>query len=383
LFFLTVPVGAQAQFTYVVTNQTVTITGYTGPVPGLLAIPNFMGGYPVTGIGKAAFINCLTLTTVIIPNGISNIGDAAFGRCTNLTTVVIGPDVVNIGRSSLSQCLSLANITIPNSVTNILDLAFCRCEDLMNVTIGTNVANIAERAFLDCTKLTSLKIPASVTNIGVLAFGVCQSLKTIDVSSDNPAFSSINGVLFNKDQTKLVAYPPAKNGAYSIPFGVTDIGDSAIFGCAGLTLITVPMSVTNIEEYGLSSCDNLSGIYFQGTPPVLADSSVFSYDPDATAYYLPGTKGWDATLGGLPTAVWPQPNPSIFSHGVGFHGQNGEFSFVIVWVGNLSVVVEGCTNLTNPVWMPVATTVLTNGITYFGDPQSKNYPGRFYRVRSQ
>jgi hypothetical protein len=103
LFFLTVPVGAQAQFTYVVTNQTVTITGYTGPVPGLLAIPNFMGGYPVTGIGKAAFINCLTLTTVIIPNGISNIGDAAFGRCTNLTTVVIGPDVVQMAYTFTHQ----------------------------------------------------------------------------------------------------------------------------------------------------------------------------------------------------------------------------------------------------------------------------------------
>jgi hypothetical protein len=117
-------------------------------------------------------------------------------------------------------------------------------------------------------------------------------------------------------------------------------------------------------------------------PPALADSSVFSYDPEATVYYLPGTKGWSATLGGLPTTVWPQPNPSIIYQSVGFHGQNGEFSFVIVWVGNLSVVVEVCTNLTNPVWTPVATTVLTNGATYFADPRSKNDPGRFYRVRS-
>jgi hypothetical protein len=65
-----------------------------------------------------------------------------------------------------------------------------------------------------------------------------------------------------------------------------------------------------------------------------------------------------------------------------FGVQNNQFGFTITGSSNLVIVVEACTNLSNPVWSPVATNTLTSGSSYFSDPQWTNYLGRFYRLRS-
>ena len=76
------------------------------------------------------------------------------------------------------------------------------------------------------------------------------------------------------------------------------------------------------------------------------------------------------------------PYPLISNSTPGFGVQTNQFGFIISWATNLSVVVEACTNLANPVWLPVSTITLTRGTNYFSDPQWTNYPGRFYRLRS-
>jgi len=62
--------------------------------------------------------------------------------------------------------------------------------------------------------------------------------------------------------------------------------------------------------------------------------------------------------------------------------QSNQFGFTISWATNVPVVVEACTNLANPIWLPVATNTLTAGTSHFSDPQPANLPGRFYRLRS-
>ena len=109
---------------------------------------------------------------------------------------------------------------------------------------------------------------------------------------------------------------------------------------------------------------------------------MFSGDNNATVYYLPGTTGWGTTFGGRPTALWFLPNPLILNNGPSFGVQTNGFGFIISWATNTSVVVEACTNLANPVWSPVSTNTLTDGSSYFSDPQWTNYPDRFYRVTS-
>jgi hypothetical protein len=109
---------------------------------------------------------------------------------------------------------------------------------------------------------------------------------------------------------------------------------------------------------------------------------VFAGDNSATAYYLPGTAGWNPTFGGLPTALWMLPNPLILNNGSGIGVRTNRFDFTISWATNITVVVEACTNLANPVWSPVATNALTGGVSYFSDTHWTNFPNRFYRLRS-
>ena len=128
-------------------------------------------------------------------------------------------------------------------------------------------------------------------------------------------------------------------------------------------------------------CTNLSGIYFKGDAPA-ADSSIFYGDDNATVYYLPGTTAWGTTFGGRPTAQWFLPNPLILANSPSFGMRSNEFCFIISWATNVPVVVEACSELGNPAWSPMSTNTLTNGSSYFSDPQWTNCPARFYRLRS-
>jgi hypothetical protein len=125
------------------------------------------------------------------------------------------------------------------------------------------------------------------------------------VDTNNPAYSTVAGVLFNKSQTKLIQYPSGKAGTYTIPASVTSICDYAFESCASLGSVMIPVSVTNIEDHAFAYCTSLTGVYCQGNAPSLG-SSVFDNDDNATVYYLPGTKGWSSPFGGLPAALWQQ-----------------------------------------------------------------------------
>ena len=246
-------------------------------------------------------------------------------------------------------------------------------------------------------------------------------MTTIAVAAGNPAFSSVGSVLFNQNQTALVLYPAGSSGtSYVIPDSVTNIvedafmdaynlasitlgpnvqsiGDSAFEDCYSLTSITIPNSVTNLgfstfyycfsltnvvigsglNNIGFqvfSYCFNLAGVYFTGNAPDM-NADVFDDDSAAIAYYLPGTTGWSATFDDLPTALWL---PQIVASGV----RTNQFSFYVDWAGGQTVVVEGCTNLSQPVWSPLQTNLVTSSSWYFSDPQWTNYPSRFYRASS-
>jgi hypothetical protein len=381
LLLLLTAEGKALDFTYTNTNGTITITGYTGP-GGNVTIPSTIAGLPVIDIGAEAFASCGSLTNVIIGNGLLTIGPLAFGNCTNLTTLAIPASTLNIDASAFGG------------------------------------------------------VPASDGE----TLGGCIRLDAVKVDPLNKAYSSLEGVLFNEDQSELLFYPEGKIGNYVIPNSVIVIGPSAFescsnltgitigtnvafisnwafLGCSGLTRLTLPDTITNIQDaplggfgngvdggvfYGCTSltnitvgkglsylglgalgyCTNLLGVYFTGNAPALSTLfvtvDVFGAD-SPTVYYLPGTTGWGSSFAGRPAILW---NPLAQTNDASFGVRQNRFGFNITGTPDIPIVVEATTNLATRSWVSLQGCTLTNGLIYFSDPQPTYYPGRFYRIRS-
>ncbi len=232
------------------------IVAYAGP-PWVVTIPTNINGLTVTSIGNEAFYEVYSLTSVTLPDTVTSIGYEAFYLCTSLKSVTIGNGVTSIGAEAFYET-ALTNVTIPNSVTSIGDDAFYFCGYMTNVTIGTNVTSIGTFAFTYCRNLTSVTIPNRVTSIGVDAFYFCSRLTNITVDASNPAYSSTNGVLFDKAQATLLQFPGGLGGSYTIPDSVTSIGANAFENDTSLTSVTIPASVASIVAYTFYYCIRLT-----------------------------------------------------------------------------------------------------------------------------
>ena len=261
-----------------------------------ITIPN-----NVTTIGDYAFFNCENLINVIMPNNLKEIGEGAFGGCTSLIDIAIPGSVTTIGIYAFSDTKWLENqkskktliivngilidaesatgdVTIPNNVTCIGGGAFSDCTTLTSITIPNNVTKIGDFAFDSCTSLTDIKIPNSVTEIGRFAFYNCTDLRNFIVDDDNQDFSSIDGVLYNKDKTTLIQYPCGNTRTdYIVPDSVKEIGHSAFKGCTNILSITIPDNVETIG--GGSGIGSGGGGFFAG--------GVFSDCTNLTSVTLP------------------------------------------------------------------------------------------------
>ena len=201
-------------------------------------IPAAIEGLPVKSTRDWAFADCKSLTSISVPDSVNAIGNGAF-----------------------SGCSSLASINIPNSVTTIRGSAFCNCLSLTSITIPESVTSIEIAAFSGCSSLTNITIPDLVASIGDHAFYNCSSLTNITVSENNKYFSSLNGVLFNKDKTELITYPNGNERTeYTIPDSVTSIIEGAFAYCSNLITVKIPDSVTDITDKTFYVCSSLTSV---------------------------------------------------------------------------------------------------------------------------
>ncbi len=206
------------------------------------------------------------INTVIISDGITTIGNYAFNGCTALIDVTMGADVATIGNSAFRHCTGLMLLSIGSGVETIGESAFYGCTTIEFIELSDSVTTISDNAFSGCSSLDSIDIPASVATIGTNAFANCTRLSSINVDADNAAYSSDDGVLFNKNATILILFP--MNSAiteYAVPETVTAIGDSAFDSAANLETVELGEAVASIGDCAFYSAANLTKAVINST----------------------------------------------------------------------------------------------------------------------
>ena len=130
-------------------------------------------------------------------------------------------------------------------------------ESIESVVIESGVTSLAFVSFYGCKNLWSVKLSDTVEHIGAMAFVGCSSLYRFTVDDDNPAFCSVDGILYSKIKNRLLVYPASKKGSYTIPEGVIEIGDYAFYGCAGLSAVSIPEQMRRIGDCAFAGCSSL------------------------------------------------------------------------------------------------------------------------------
>lgn len=445
-------VSAGADFEYrIEPDSTLTITSYVG-IGGDVSIPPMIAGHTVAAIGPAAFADCAVLTGIAVPDSVVSIGEGAFRycysltqaalgngvrsldnyafySCTSLTNVAMGTNLSAIGNAVFFYCGSLGRIAVPAGVSSIGALAFQNCPGLVEITVAEDnavyasldgvlfdesmatliqcpggrvgdysipagVAAIGNGAFRYCYGLTGIALPASVAAIGAAAFLNCSSLTNYLVADGNAEFAGVNGVLFNRTQTRLVQCPGGKIGSYAVPDGVAAIADAAFYGCGGLTEIAIPASVVSVgseafygcaglvkitipgsvAQFGLDAfkgCSSLVAVCFGGNAPNAAES-VFNDGSPLVVYRLYDASGWQETFAGQPTAIWPEFRAAAI--------QPAGFVVEIVADADQHVVLEKCLNPSVGEWTPVSTNTIVGGPLEIAISDWTNDPMRHYRL---
>ena len=226
--------------------------------------------FPEDAIPENAFwspktlMGMLKLEKCILPSSVKIIGSTAFQNCKALVEVKMPPGLVHIANYAFSGCSSLSKLNLPNQLEFIGGFPFYNCQ-----------------------LLEQLKLPASVRFIG---YGAFKRSGSIEVDASNLYYTSVDGVLFNKDTTRLIYCPIHKTGNYVVPSSVTVIGGEAFSGCEHLVSVTLPEGLKSIGDYAFSDCTGLRMIITLSSVPINLRESIFVFhrvDKAKCTLYVP------------------------------------------------------------------------------------------------
>lgn len=210
----------------------------------------------VKEIGKNAFAQCRHLTEVVIPQSVIRIGEGAFKSCYSLRRMILPEGLTEIQNHTFAWCEELEEVYLPEYVRCIGYSAFDGCKSLKAVQLPKRLEKMSDDAFEDCKSLESLVIPRGVTKIGTAA---CCAVKEIRVSKQNPFYTSVDGVLYDKTVTRLLQCPTGRQQLI-VPDSIRVIPSRAVLDCRELVFVTLPARLEKIGSWAFSHCDKLETI---------------------------------------------------------------------------------------------------------------------------
>lgn len=263
-----------------------------------VVIPSEVLGKKVTRIGYRAFLSCLNLASVTIPDSVTHIGVEAFDCCIKLNSIFIPHSVIQIGGLGFNCPIANINVDKNNAIyssedgvlfnkdkTTLIWYPQGKTDAFYDIPDGVTYVNTV--SFWYNTNINSLTIPQSTTELGSDISGIptfiLPKLTNINVDENNKHYCSENGVLFNKDKTILIYYPEGKTDtSYDVPDGVTIIKEGAFVGSiSGLNSITIPQSVTEIAAH-FNNCQNLTSINVDENNENYSSESGILFDKNKT-----------------------------------------------------------------------------------------------------
>ena len=182
-----------------------------------------------------------------------------------------------------------------------------------------------------------ITVGSGVTSISLFTFEMSSALTSITVDAANTQYSSVDGVLFNKDATKLVAYPSGRSGSYTIPDGVTSIGEAAFFACSGLTGVTIPNGVSSIGDSAFRYCEGLTSVTIPNGATNIGDLA-FDHCSNLTSVTIPNS----VTSIGTDAFLFCTHDYVFGSSDLVIHGAEG--SYAQTYADNNGITFAACTH---------------------------------------
>ena len=237
-------------------------------------LESFTLGSETNEIKSGAFEYCTALSNIELTPKILYIDTRAFAN-SGLTEISIPKEIETIANQAFYKCEALKKIDFSDGVKEIKEAAFSYCSALEEIHLSKVLTKIGKEAFYACSSLTEITLPKKLINIGEDAFGACKALKEIKVEAGNTAFTSIDGVLFNKEKTTLLTFPFANTANYQVPVGTTKIAPSAFSECNKLASIQFPNTLIEIGSEAFYKCLKLENITFPNSITAVGEGALY------------------------------------------------------------------------------------------------------------
>ena len=220
-----------------------------------------------SGAGIVAGTGTACAGTAEIPANVTAIADYGFYNSRNLTAITFAPGInlTSIGKQAFENS-GLVSIAVPDTVVTFGARAFVGNNNLTSVTFGpgSQLTTIGNDVWNN-TGQSAVALPATVAAIGKGIFG---KNSRVTIADANPNFSIQNGVLFNKDRTRLISYAPwLADATYVIPDSVTSLGNGCFSGSA-LETINIPASVLTLGSNIIASSTRLTNVTFSSNSAI-------------------------------------------------------------------------------------------------------------------